>query len=60
MALHAWAVRSQLGSLLGGDEGCALVAQAEASMTEEGVCAPARMARFLVPGRWESPRVSLL
>jgi serine/threonine protein kinase/tetratricopeptide (TPR) repeat protein len=54
MALHAWAVRYQLGSVLGGDDGKALVSQAEKSMTEEGVRAPARMARFLVPGRWES------
>jgi eukaryotic-like serine/threonine-protein kinase len=51
MALHAWAVRYQLGTLLGGDEGSALVAQAEQSMMAEGVRAPARMARFLVPVR---------
>jgi hypothetical protein len=52
MALHAWGVRYQLGSLLGGAEGKALIAQAEQSMIAEGVRAPARMARFLVPGRW--------
>ncbi len=55
MLPHAWAARYQLGSLLGGDEGAALVAQAEDAMTMEGVRAPARMAGFLLPGLW-SPR----
>ncbi len=52
MWLHAWAARHRLGSLLGGDEGAALVAQAEQAMTAEGVRAPARMAGQLLPGRW--------
>ncbi len=52
MALHAWAARYQLGSMLGDEEGRALVAQAEQAMTAEGVRAPARIARHLVPGRW--------
>jgi serine/threonine protein kinase/tetratricopeptide (TPR) repeat protein len=52
MALHAWAARHQLGALLGGAEGKALLAQAEQSMATEGVRSPARMARLLVPGRW--------
>jgi tetratricopeptide (TPR) repeat protein len=52
MWLHAWAVRHRLGSLLGGDQGAALVAQAEQAMTAEGVRAPTRMAGMLLPGRW--------
>ncbi len=54
MLPHAWAARYQLGSLLGGDEGGALVAQAENAMTIEGVRAPVRMVRFLLPGLWSS------
>jgi hypothetical protein len=54
MWLHAWAARHRLGSLLGGDEGGALVAQAEEAMTAEGVRAPARMAGLLLPGRWST------
>ncbi len=57
MALHAWAARHQLGAILGGDEGKALLAQAEQSMAAEGVRAPARMARLLVPGRWSPEMV---
>jgi serine/threonine protein kinase/tetratricopeptide (TPR) repeat protein len=53
MALHGWAASYQLGSLLGGDEGKALAAQAEQSMTAEGIRDPFRMARLLVPGRWQ-------
>jgi hypothetical protein len=54
MWLHAWAARHRLGSLLGGDEGAALFAQAEQAMTAEGVRAPARMAGLLLPGRWST------
>jgi hypothetical protein len=52
MWLHSWAVRYQLGSLLGGDEGAVLVTQGEGAMAAEGVRAPARMAGLLLPGRW--------
>jgi eukaryotic-like serine/threonine-protein kinase len=52
MGLHAWAARHRLGSLLGGNEGAALVAQAEQAMRAEGVRTPARMAGMLLPGRW--------
>jgi eukaryotic-like serine/threonine-protein kinase len=52
MALHAWAARYQLGSLLGDEEGKALAAHAEQAMTAEGVRAPARIAKLFVPGRW--------
>ena len=52
MSLHAWCARRQLGSLIGGEEGDQLVAQADAAMLAEGVQAPARMATMLVPGLW--------
>ena len=50
----ARAARYQLGQLLGGDEGAVLVAEAEHAMKAEGVRAPARMAGFLLPGRWSA------
>jgi tetratricopeptide (TPR) repeat protein len=53
MRLHAWAAGHQLGSLLGGEEGAVLLGRAERAMSEEGVRAPARMARLFLPGRWE-------
>jgi hypothetical protein len=53
MWLHAWAAAYQLGSLLGGEEGAAFVGRAERAMSEEGVRAPARMARMLLPGRFD-------
>jgi serine/threonine protein kinase/tetratricopeptide (TPR) repeat protein len=58
MALHAWAAGYQLGSLLGSDEGKTLISRAQQAMAAEGVRAPARLVRVLVPGRWEpDPRV---
>jgi hypothetical protein len=51
---YATAGRYQLGSLLGGDEGASLVAEAERAMREQGVRMPARFAATLVPGRWRS------
>ncbi len=54
MRLHAWGARYRLGSLLGGDEGAALVAQAEQAMTAEGVRNPDRMASIHLPGRWSA------
>jgi serine/threonine protein kinase len=50
MGLHAAAVRRQLGGLLGGDEGLALIAKADAWMTSQGVRNPARMAASTAPG----------
>jgi len=52
MRLHSWAARRRLGSRLGGDEGAALVAQAEEAMSAEGVRNPDRMAGIHLPGRW--------
>ncbi len=54
MSLHASCARRQLGSLIGGEEGDRLVAQADAAMRAEGVRAPARMAAMFLPGLWGS------
>jgi tetratricopeptide (TPR) repeat protein len=50
MALNAAAARRTLGKLLGGDEGRALVDQAEAWMRSESIKNPARMTAMLAPG----------
>jgi hypothetical protein len=52
MAMHAAAARYQLGMLHGGDEGRALVQQAEEAMRAQDVKAPSRFARIWLPGRW--------
>ena len=50
MGLFAAAARRRLGGLLGGDEGRALVAEADAWMASQGIRNPARMAAMLAPG----------
>jgi eukaryotic-like serine/threonine-protein kinase len=50
MRLHAHALRRRLGTLLGGDEGRALVAAADAAMAAEAIAEPERMAAMLAPG----------
>jgi hypothetical protein len=50
MALHTQVVRRQRGKLLGGDEGAALVAGADASMTRQGIVKPERFAALFAPG----------
>jgi tetratricopeptide (TPR) repeat protein len=50
MALYAAASRRSLGTLLGGDEGRALVEQAETWMKSETVKNPAKMTAMLAPG----------
>jgi hypothetical protein len=52
MMLHVAAARYQLGSLLGGEAGLAMVAQADEEMASRGVRSPSRMAARLEPGRW--------
>jgi len=54
MRLHAWAARHRLGTMIGGDEGSALVVAAEGAMSAEGVRAPSRMAALFLPGHWPS------
>jgi len=48
MSLFAAATQRGLGSLLGGDEGMALVAEADQWMTSQGIRNPARMAALYV------------
>lgn len=55
MALHAHAARHRLGTLLGGDEGLALVQQSEERMQAKGVSLPASYVAMLLPGRWRGP-----
>jgi hypothetical protein len=50
MALHAAAARHELGLLIGGEEGGALVREAEETMKTRGVVVPSRYAAMLVPG----------
>jgi hypothetical protein len=50
MALHGAAARHELGLLMGGDEGAAVVRAANDAMISLGVRVPARFAPMLVPG----------
>jgi tetratricopeptide (TPR) repeat protein len=52
MAIHAAAIRHQLGLLVGGEEGRELVAKASDAMKSQGICAPVRFANMLQPGCW--------
>jgi hypothetical protein len=47
---YATAASYQLGRMLGGDEGRALVAEAERAMQAQGILMPHRFAATLVPG----------
>jgi serine/threonine protein kinase len=50
MALYGATARRRLGELIGGDEGAALVADADAVMRAGTVADPTAMARMLLPG----------
>jgi len=50
MALHAAVARRRLGAVVGGDEGRALTAEAEAWMTRAGITNADGLVRMLAPG----------
>ena len=50
MGIYAAAARRHLGKLVGGDEGRALIARADAWMIGQGITNPARMAAGITPG----------
>jgi serine/threonine protein kinase/tetratricopeptide (TPR) repeat protein len=50
MGLHAASARRMRGLVIGGDEGRALIEQADAWMKSRGIRNPARMAQLFVPG----------
>jgi hypothetical protein len=50
MGVYAAAARRHLGKLVGGDEGRALIARADAWMIGQGINNPARMAAGITPG----------
>jgi len=50
MATHAAAARRRLGALVGGDEGAALIADADAWLTGQGVRSPDAVTAMLAPG----------
>jgi hypothetical protein len=50
LMLYAHGVRRRLGQLVGGDEGRALVAAADAALAGQGVVDPARLAAMIAPG----------
>lgn len=54
MELHAAIAERCLGQLIGGTDGNALVAAADAWMTGQNVREPDRIARMIAPGRWLS------
>lgn len=52
MGLYAAAARRRRGELLGGDQGRALIADADAWMSNQKVKNPRRMVEMLAPGKW--------
>jgi hypothetical protein len=58
MGGYARAARHQLGLLVGGDEGKALVVAAQEALNAQGVAVPERFASTLVPGQWAGGRSS--
>ena len=54
MAMHATVARHRLGTILGGDEGRAMVDAANAAMTAEGIRCPERWLAVYLPGSWKA------
>jgi hypothetical protein len=59
MSLQAEAARYQLGRLLGGDDGRALVESARLALEARGVRSPVRFVSMMVPGRFEPPVIAV-
>jgi len=56
MSLHAAVCRRRRGELLGGDEGKALIQQANSKMAGECIKNPDRWANMIAPGKWTGNR----
>jgi len=52
MALYSAASRRRRGELIGGDQGHAIIAMADAWMTSQQIKSPRRMTAMLAPGKW--------
>ena len=52
MSMHGAAAARRLGALVGGEQGEALIVEADAAMAAEEILAPARWTRMLLPGRF--------
>jgi hypothetical protein len=55
MGLYAAAARRRRGELLGGDQGRALLEDADAWMSNQKVKNPRRLVDMLTPGKWATP-----
>jgi tetratricopeptide (TPR) repeat protein len=52
MSLYSAASRRRRGELIGGDQGRAIIAMADAWVTSQQIKSPRRMMAMLAPGRW--------
>jgi sirohydrochlorin ferrochelatase len=55
MGVHQTVARRRYGELVGGDEGLAIVRDADQALLATGIRAPARVAAMLAPGRFHRP-----
>ncbi|MGO9834425.1 MAG: protein kinase domain-containing protein [Polyangiaceae bacterium] len=54
MAMHATVARHRLGTVIGGDEGRALVDRANETLAREGIACPERWMAIYLPGVWKA------
>ena len=50
MLLNGWIMRYRMGEVQGGDEGRALIAEAETWIRSQSIASPARWSRMYAPG----------